>query len=620
MIPCITKLWRPSQLAEDYWVKLIAAKPAIAKAANANPDEITDYDLILKAFGGIPFGHPMLHEYLMLCWQFQWPEEIQIESQKYINTWLVRMAKACCQFKVLDAIGCASSGKTHIMGAAYGYTFWKARPFDTSVYLSTTSGEAGEARTWGAVKDLHSKDRYKIGKRLDSLQLITLDMEVKDEDGVKERDFRDVIKCVKIKPGNEGRNVVGTICGRKNKRVLWGCDEFKFMDAGVLDARVNLFANPFSQFIGLANAPREGDPAYMDAEPHGKNFPDGWRSVDRQHHTNWPTKKGHCVYFNGSNSPNYQAGEGEAVPFPRLMHRKLENEIKQVAGGEDTPIFWEQFYGFPPAVEIPDKVLTHKLLESTGSFTDPLWMDMQQKTLAGLDLGFRKDGDPCVIDFGKIGKDTRGKTILVPEKDGHKLTPSQKDQTAFEKQIARRVIEECRKRACHDLALDVTGDGGLLLQAIEAEARQQAYKLAVLAVSFSGSAEERIIVPGERRTGRDMFDRMVSQLWVGFRLCCQNGVVRGMDEHSNAVRQLCSRKYGTDDKKRFCVEKKEEMKKRIKRSPDEGDARCLLLFLALKHGLSGMDVPRIVKPVSQVVEDSQPRKMYSGNATTRYAQ
>lgn len=611
-------MWRLSEKAVYYRAQEQERINARLKVRNADP--ITEYELDLRCFRRLPFGDKIKHEFLIRCWNRQWPDFFIIERDGYVNTWHVRMAKAFCKYLCVNMVGCASSGKTFV-SAAYSQVRWKSAPFDTSVYLSTTSAEAGEARTWGTVKDLHNRDKFQIGKIINSLRVITLDEETRNEEGEKERDYRNCIKAVLIKTGSEGKNVVGSICGRKNKNVLWVCDEMAFMDIGILDARVNLYSNAtdgnFSQFVGVGNAPSEGDPLYIDAEPYGPNFPDGWRSVDKDVNEWWTTRTGICLYFNGDKSPNMQAPEGHRAPFPRIMDREARSAILRIAGGEDTPIYWRQLYGFPPTTDVPDKIITHKLLESNGATTVPLWEQPVVKILAGLDLGFREGGDPCVLDFARLGKNTAGRTVLQFEKDGVVLNPSQSSRDAFEKQIAARVIDECRKRTCHDIALDVSGDGGMILQAIERQAREETYVLNVTPVSFSGAAEDRVVIPGETRKGREMFDRMVSQLWATFRISVQNKVIYGCDPLSKAVSQLCSRKFTTDDRKRFSVEKKVEMRKRIKRSPDHADARVICHHLALKHGLSGMESVKSAPKVREAQETPSPRQQYGHGHTTR---
>lgn len=552
-------------------------------------DPIGEYELDLRLFGLLPFQHACKYEFLIRCWNHQWPDHLVVEAGDLQNYWLIRMARYFCHYKRLGLLGCASAGKSYAL-AAYTYTFWKALPNDTSVYISTTSAEAGEARAFGTVKDLYHKDQYRIGKLINSLRLITLDEETKGESGDVERDYRNCVKAVLIKSGAEGKNVVGTIVGRKNRNVIWGCDEAGFMDVGILDARVNLFSNPFAQFIYVGNGPIEGDPIYIDGEPHGVHFPDGWRSVDPDVHWHWGTRTGHVLYFNGRLSPNMQLPVGKKPVFPGMMDREKMAEIEKAAGGEDTPIYWRQVIGLSPGVDIPDKLITHKLLESNRAFEMALWQGTPWKTVAGLDVGFRVDGDPCSIDFAKVGKETDGRTVAEFERDALLLIPSVKSKLAFEPQIAEKVIAECRKRDCHYLAMDITGDGGILLQHIERRAREESYVLEVVPVSFSGSADNSVVIPDQKKLASETHANKMSQLWSQFRLCVINKVVRGCDPLSNAVKQLVGRKFVTDDKKRFLVEPKKEYKKRLKRSPDQADSRVLALFAAIKNGLSGMPV------------------------------
>lgn len=550
-------------------------------------DPITEYELDLRLFGTVPFAHKTKHEFLIRCWNHQWPDHMVVEVGDLKNYWLIRMARDFCRHKRLGLLGCASAGKSYAL-AAYTYTYWKSKPFDTSVYISTTSAEAGEARAFGTVKDLYHRDQFRIGKLISSLRLITLDEETKGDDGNVERDYRNCVKAVLIKSGAEGKNVVGTIVGRKNRNVIWGCDEAGFMDAGILDARVNLFSNPFAQFIYVGNGPIEGDPIYIDGEPHGVDFADGWRSVDPDVHFHWPSRTGHVLYFNGRYSPNMQLPVGAKPVFPGMMDREKMAEIELAAGGEDTPIYWRQVVGLSPGVDIPDKIVTHKLLESHRAFEAALWSGSPVKVVGGMDVGFRVDGDPCSIDFCKVGKDVEARTIAEFERDAHLLIPSVKSPKAFEPQISAKVIAECRRRDCHYLTLDVTGDGGIMLQHIERQAREENYELTVVPVSFSGSADDSVVIPDQKKAAKDLFANKMSQIWGQFRLCVINKVVRGCDPLSLAVKQLVGRKAITDDKKRLLVEPKREYKKRLKRSPDQADARVLAIFSAIKNGLSGM--------------------------------
>lgn len=591
--------------------------------------DATEYEVAVDCFNHTPFGHRFKHQFLITLWKLMWPRFFLIDSQGLQNTWCIRMAKAFCEHQMISLIGCASSSKSQC-AAFYAYTLWKCNPKRTTSLLSTTSAEAGEARMWGYIKDLYDKDQFKIGKRIDSLQIICLDEEVKDEEGSKQRDLKDAIKFVKLKTGREGLNAVGTMCGRKNDFFLWVCDEENFMDIGILDARVNGFSNMgrggLVQFIGIGNAPSEGSPLYVDAEPTGDLFPDGYRSVDIDVHEEWPTKTGVCLYFNGNKSPN-NACENPAKPaFPFLMNALSKEAIRKAAMGEDTNVYWTQFYGFPPSVDVPDKVLTHKFLESNNAFEKAEWAGTPTKWVAGLDCGFRADGDPTVIDFGRVGKDVNGNTIISWDgRDGKAMLPDQKSKLAFEDQMAMKVLDALNEkmengvnRDCHDLAIDIMGEGGMTLNAIRLEAARRGYKLNILPISSMGTADDRVVVPGERRLASEMFDRKVSQIWMMMRIAVGKGLVRGMSATTKAVQQLCARKFNTDEKKRFAVEQKKDMKKRLKRSPDFADARVYTLFLAFSHGvaLGKVDRPPIVfnRPEN---EPTGPLKQYAAHDTKR---
>lgn len=593
MIPCRSQVWKPSARAERLWAEQL--HPRMEKNGHG---KCSDTEKLMLACNMLTFGHPCLYEFVILTWQQWWGGNFALESRGKINTWAVRMVKALCEETMVNFMGCGAGGKSKIAGA-YVYTRWKLKPINTSCFVSSTSYEALDSRIWGYIKDWHKTDSSSVGKRIESRRIITLDEEARDDDGTKDRDYRNGVKGVAIKTGQEGRNAIATIVGRHNKHVIWCYDEMCFMEPALLEGRNNIATNQFSQCIGLGNAPKEGDPLYIDGEPHGTQYPDGWRSIDKDSVNEWPTRSGRCFYFNGAWSPNFQAPANEPALFPGLMDESFRLKVLKTSGGEDTPGYWTQFYGFPPGVDISDKLLTMKLLEENGAFAEPVWMNNEKKVLGGLDLGFRADGDPCVLQFLTLGQCSRKneegakwRKLGVLERDGIRLVPSQRSPDAFEVQIAKLVIKELRARGCRDLALDVTGDGGIMLQHIEREARAQGYALNILPVSFSGTAEDRKIIPGDARTGREMFQNMVAQLWGSLRMCVLNRALLGMERHSQCVGQLCARKMGTDDKKRTTVEPKKEMKKRLKRSPDHGDACALVVFLALRHGLAGQEVEK----------------------------
>lgn len=550
--------------------------------------QLDGYQLELKCFKSAGFATAEKFEFAVSCMRQQWPDFLMVEKDGISNHWFLRIILEASRSKSVSLLGCASASKT-FSSAAWAYTFWKANFVDTSIYLSTTDMGASEARGWGTIKDLFDKDRYPLGKKLEYKHTIISPQDQEDKNQ-KDRDYRDAITAVAIKPGSEGERAIGSISGRKNQHVIWIADELPHMDMGVLSARINLLSNPFFQWFGIGNKPNEGDPLYLDAEPAGAAYPDGWGSVNPDVDYRWKTKTGVCLYFDGERSPNMKAPPEKPVPFPRLADRAFVEAAATWGGGKDSPDYWRQVRGFPKQGDIQDRVLTAKILETFGATVDVIWAGLNKTVVAGLDLGLKEDGDPCVADFGTVGQEHQGGTVLMHEPDTVTLTQKISEGKPYEQQIAEKFLDECQKRRCRTVALDISGGGGLMAIAIKDEAAKRGWTLRIISVDFGGSPTEELYdVGGEKKSAKDLFDRKVSEIWYSYRLAVQNRKIRGVKIHCAAIKQMCERKVIMDEKKRWKIETKRDMKKRIKRSCDQGDARALVLWAARSEGL-GADV------------------------------
>lgn len=567
---------------------------------------LDDRELEVGCLRSLPFGHHLKGEFCLSLMQLQWPGLLYLEKDGVKNDWFTRGIRTMARHKKNYLIGSASAGKSFMAGA-FGYTMWKASPFNSSVLLSSTDKDALDAKIWGTVKDLFERDRFRVGVRLDYRDCIVL----KEDANNKEKDYRDSIKALAIPKGSEGEKAIGTIQGRKNEYVYWISDEYSHMDGeAIKEGRRNLIFNPFFWFGACSNKPNEGDPMYLEAVPDPSKYPQGWDTPGLDQLESWPTANGGiCIYFDGEKSPNLKV-DGPP-PFPKLTTRESINAIIAEEGGStDGPSYWRWVRAFPKRGDIQDKVLTSELLVSYGATEDVIWRGDGWTTLAGLDLGFRKDGDPSVADFGRLGFNHEGRTILSHERDTVQLVPKMSDPGPHEEKIARRFLEECMTRKCHSVALDISGDGGITALAIRKVATELEWEMEIIPVSFSNSASEDIYdIAGQKKMGREVFDRRVSELWYSYRLIVQDRAIRGMVLTSKACTQLCQRKVIQDEKRRWVVEKKEDMKKRIKRSCDDGDARILLGYNARKKGLS-----KAVTKVAVTIGDAAPatnRSAYS---------
>lgn len=547
--------------------------------------EANEYEADLIAFRYAPFGHPFRPIILLNLMRMQWeddPTVFKIDHEGMKNPWAYRMVNRLCQTRFPVMMGAGSSAKSY-MAAAYCYTVWKTQPWCTSVFFSTTSGEAAEQRGWGYIKGFHRADKYKIGQLLEYKRSIVLEEGRINEKSAAERDFRNSIHLVLIKPGNEGDNALAAISGRKNDIVIWLKDESQLMTNDTSLAEANLCTNPFCQIIDLGNAPREGTQFYGTAMPFGPGHESGYKSIDLENDTGWPTRSGYCEWFDGEKSPNIGF---DPPPFKGLITQDSITEIEKRCGGRDTPGFYIQVKGFPHSADIRDTVLTHDLIWKNSADQPAIWAGIGPAPLVigGGDLGFREDGDPCTAHFGRIGSCADDKTRLEFEPHTVIVAPSSTSKLPFEDQIALRYIEECDARGCREFMLDITGDGGIIHgRCVHYAERRINFKT----VSFGGSPDDLPIGGGDARKCCDVFDRKVTQLWYGLRMSVQNDLIRGMSLHSKSTDQLCARKVlHQGERKKISVEPKKAMKKRIKRSPDDGDATAVAHHLARSHGLA----------------------------------
>jgi hypothetical protein len=554
----------------------------------ADRPEANEYEVEILCHNAHPFGHSLRPIFLLKMMRMQWADDaliFQTEFEGDKNEWLLRMINRLCKTRMPVLVGSGSSGKS-VVAAAYCYTTWKAKPWATSVFFSTTSGEAAEQRGWGYIKGFHRADKYKVGQLLEYKRSIVLEEGKVSEKSAGDRDFCNSIHLVLIKPGNEGDNALAAISGRKNEIVIWLKDESQLMTNDTTLAEANLLSNPFCQIIDIGNAPKEGTQFYQTAMPYGEGFESGYRSVNVETTTGWPTRSGYCEWFDGEKSPNLRY---DKPAFRGLITLDSIREIEKRCGGRDTPGFWVQVKGFPHSADIRDTVLTHDLIRSNSADQPAVWSGIgaAPKAIGGGDLGFREEGDPCVAHFGRIGLCEDNVTRLEMEPHTVIIAPSSQSQLPFEDQVALRFIAECDARGCTDFEMDITGDGGIIFGRCKDFARG---RINFVPVSFGGAPDETQIGGGDDRRCCDVYDRKVTQLWYGLRMAVQNDLIRGMSLQSRSTAQLCARKVTEQGKgKKIEVETKKIMKKRIKRSPDDGDSTAVLHNNARRHGLAIVD-------------------------------
>lgn len=552
---------------------------------------LSDIELEFLCFNTLPFGHALKGEFNISLARMRW-DFLYVEKDGIENYWFTRLMRSVCKYRRIYFIGSASAGKTFGCGVA-GMNFWGTSPWNTTFLVTSTDKESLDSKAWGTIRDLHDKDKFKIGVRVDYEDAIVL------EGKAKQRDIRDAVKAIALPKGSEGEKAIGKVQGRKNENIVWLCDEYAHMDPFVQKARSNLAAVPSFLFWACSNKPEEGDPMYQDAAPDPEKYPLGWDTPGLDDLESWPTKGGGiCLYFDGLKSPNTLA-ESKSDPFPMLTRRDYIESIRSEEG-EDGMGFWKYIRAFPKAGQAHDRVINSRLLSRHNALDDPVWAGPKWITVAGFDPAWTKGGDDAMVDFARVGFEASGAKIMAHEKDAVKLVVNVSSAGTFEEKVAVAFIEECKKRECHIVAIDISGGGGKVALEVRKAADAMQWKLEILSVDAAGSPDEtEMYEMGDvRKNGKEAFDRRVSELWVSYRLSVQAGLIRGVKMDSRAVRELCERRATNDEKKRYEVEGKKEYKKRNQgRSPDAAESRILCHYAARKHGIGSNIAPQNNKKV-----------------------
>lgn len=175
------------------------------------------------------------------------------------------------------------------------------------------------------------------------------------------------------------------------------------------------------------------------------------------------------------------------------------------------------------------------------------------------------------VDPARFGDD---ESTIAPRR-GNKLFPIEAHRKLDGAELAaqvRRVIDEHRKPDETPLVkVDVIGVGASCFDFLRAGVDKGGYR--VVGVNT-----------GEASDQPDKYRNLRAQLHFGMRLwLLEGGAIPPDDQKLHA--ELVAPKYSLDEKSRYVVEKKDDIKERLRRSPDRADAAALAVYGG-KRGLT----------------------------------
>lgn len=490
------------------------------------------------------------------------------------------------QYNILAIGGAASSSKTETT-SVIGMFKWLLSPHNTKVFCTTTTMDEGRQRIWGVIEAYWNELKKLFFDREDLMpgKLVSSRAKIKAIIDGKPSD----LYGINLLPGDKSADENTTKVGFKAEHIILIGDEFAKLSHALFKALANLFSNPGTQVLASANPEGFFDPFGTLATPR-----DGWASINDESDGWVCANGGYCIRLDGLKSPNVLAGR--EIWKGLLTIEGLLN-IKKLHG-EDSPDYWRQARGYFSPSGVKNCIFSdHEIIEHQGDAKGPfLWIE-PPSPLAFLDPAFTMGGDRCFAAFGVCGK------AKIPELGGKVLHLLEVTKTinlskGFKKgedvpiQAARLYCEACDAEGVPvaNRGTDSTG-GGIPFQSLLSLKMGNGF----VSVSFAGEASERQTSKTDKRSGKDRFANRVSELWYIMKDFLRGGQLRGLTP--DIITELCARLYKNVGE-RVKVESKDDMKKRIQKSPDEADALAGLVEVArvrlgFSPGETSLKIPKL---------------------------
>ncbi|WP_051668603.1 hypothetical protein [Deinococcus frigens] len=260
----------------------------------------------------------------------------------------------------------------------------------------------------------------------------------------------------------------------------------------------------------------------------------------------------HTIHISSAETPNAVSGE---VLIPGLATRDWVME-KKLDWGEDSPLYQVRVLGnFPGQAE--NTVIGLGLVEAARARHDA-----QEAPPTGMfTLG---------VDVARYGDDS---TVLQPL-FGSRPVPPTVHRKQDNVEVAGHVMDlVARLRALHGypvaagpvrVKIDDLGNGGGVTDHLKHSERAAALGIVTLPVTVS-----------ERATAEG-YSKLRDQLWFALRDWLRDGGELPPDSHLEG--ELVAPRFSFDTQGRAKVEGKDEIKKRMNRSPDRADALALAVY------------------------------------------
>jgi hypothetical protein len=470
------------------------------------------------------------------------------------NEWVDLMIWAFCNYKISAVIGHERASKTFTCGHL-AYLDYVCEPTKTLTSIATVTFEGLKLRMWSdilqAIETAQIPCPFTIRSTTNECRVFPT--EAKGDAGEKWQIHGMAVTRTQDAPGR----IRG---GHAERRRIW-LDEAQDMPDVIYDAMINPLSAPDARAMFLSN-PVEKVSRFGDwCEPVG-----GWGSVDETD-KHWETKKGGiCLHFDGLQSANMRAGR---TIFPYMLRQENIDDIEK-AHGKDSVQWWALVRGWFPPDGVVAKMFPASVLEKAKP---PIIFEFAPQMCASLDPAF--EFDTCAMQFGQLGMPifgTRQYKINCTETLVCKIDVGTSSEPK-DYQVAHWVMAECKRRGVlsQHFIMDCTGGGRGVLAILQKE-----WSRDVRWINYGGASTDRPLRGDDNRKCNEIYQWFVTELWGRASECCRAGLIGGLcNLDPRTTDDLSTRRYAIKQGTKgslMVAETKKEVKARLGRSPDFGDA------------------------------------------------
>lgn len=507
-----------------------------------------------------------------------------IWPHRYRHRWTDLIYEQVLKNQICILMGCASSGKSGSMSEIGLIAYW-ASPQNTVVLVSSTTREKLEGAIFAEIKMLWLEGTLRYpwlaGNPIEYKMMITTD----SLEDVAVRDFRRGLVCKPCYAGKNNYVGLGVYAGIKQENFWFLADELAFMAPTFLDCLPNMRSNKNLKVIGSGNPDHNTEsPLGIVGEPL-----EGWSSVEDNEKTSvWPIRLsgGVCVNLIGTDSPNFDQDEDV---YPRLVGHVFEETLRKDYG-RNSPKYETQIKGRMKLSLAHSRVITRQLCRQHLAHDSVVWKGISRTKIYAVDPAYG-GGDRCVAMWGEFGQDDSGKVILrlnPPDiiRINLKLPESPEDQIADTMKAQMRELGIPGANAFYDSF--GKGTVGFALSRkfghecpVPINAGEQPTKRPVRAdlyVTDESTQAKRL------KRCDEHYSKFITEMWFSVRYAIEASQIRELPEE--VMLEGCWREYYDVAGGKIEVESKDEMRKRIGKSPDLMDCCAVLLEGARRHGFT----------------------------------